>query len=210
MPRMKSFLNYVIFYGDAIGPEDVAVMQRLQTSRRPSTDGSRFHVWGYHETFQVGHWGFYAMLGTFMGSNLASMLAEHKGEDGFGHKTIESCTIFAVDSVLTDSRTQQPRKQLVKWPAVIWKIVDFNADLQRQAKQTESNYVDDNTGQHKHEDGQPENFMFPDIECTRLAAPYASVCPRVVLPSTLTSEWDFLPGNMIHTERYDGSNIRYL
>jgi hypothetical protein len=56
LATMHSFLNYVIWYGDAVKLELVSVVRWCLQSRHSGLDTTFCKVWGYHETFQLGHW----------------------------------------------------------------------------------------------------------------------------------------------------------
>lgn len=96
LPRMKSFLNYVIFSDKTIQPAEEPMILTCLQSRIP--DVGLAPVFGYHETFECGHWAFYAMLSTLIGRDLVWFLAEHKSDGDLGHKLIQSVTLFAADN----------------------------------------------------------------------------------------------------------------
>jgi hypothetical protein len=55
--RMKSFLNYIIWYGDFVTQEVVSVVQRCLRTRNQAQAGSGMApVWGQQETFNAGTW----------------------------------------------------------------------------------------------------------------------------------------------------------
>lgn len=108
LPRMKSFLNYVIFTDKSIEPDETAHIQTCLQSRIPHA--GRAPVFGYHETFQCGHWAFYLMLSTRMGIDLAFFLAEQKSYADLGHKMIQSVAIFVADAYSEIERPNAHRR----------------------------------------------------------------------------------------------------
>jgi hypothetical protein len=195
--KMNSFLNYVVFYGDTVTSEDVAVILKCLQSRGPASVGGvdgKVPVWGNQETFQVGHWAYYALLATQTGQQLAWLLAKHKSPEDLGIKLLRSVTIFATDSMLTGQELP------LKWPVLVWQLSGYDEGLIVQARQLELDYTDEDTGMHK---ATPQyRWKLPNIECPRLCADSSTMFPRVMLPSPYTwvgNEW---PGNILFKEYY--------
>ena len=54
---MKDFLNYVVWYGDVVPPDIVSIVRRSLYSRNKTlAEQGLAPCWGWHETFQAGHW----------------------------------------------------------------------------------------------------------------------------------------------------------
>lgn len=212
LPLMKPFLNHVIFCGSAVKFDDSAIIQACLESR--GSNAGKAPLWGHHETFDIGHWAFYAMLSTRIGKELAWFLAEHKSLNGLGHKLISSVTIFAADTSMTvPGPDGSPIARLIKWPVVLWHVVDFDGTLITKKIDLEKKY----TIRHDHEQNRrlsdqdkPRPWVFPNIACPQLATGTSPEFPRVVLPSSMTYEGNALPGNIVFSELYDGQNTIYL
>jgi hypothetical protein len=207
LPRMKSFLNFVMFSGKAVTMADISVIRRCLTSRCLLAEAGKAPVWGFHETFQVGHWAFYALLAGDAGHKVATLLNQHKSLDEFGHRWIQSVTVFAADCPMLINTPQGQKTVLVKLPVLLWEINDFNEGFKAFPRQVELQFVDHRT--RKHEKG-PNGWKFPNIDFPRLAAETSKMMPRVVLPSTYTHSEECLPGNVIFSEKYDGLNTIWL
>ena len=204
LPQMKPFLNYVSFSGETIAREDVSIIRACLASRQTNT--SQAPVWGYHETFQIGHWAFYALLSTTVGTELTKLLYEHKTPQHLGKKVVRSITVYAADSYFRQTPPGVDNMIQVKWPVLLFHIGDFDEDTKRRRQQIEKLYVG-NTGDHKQTHGF---YNFPEIAYQRLAAETSDTCPRIVLPSTMTWQGASFPGNSIFAERYDGLRMKYL
>lgn len=204
VPRMRSFLNYVIFCGDAVSNEDVSTIRRCIGSRQHNDHQAP--VWGFHHTFTNGHWAFYALLATHAGTNLVKFLYEHKSPDELGKKVVRSITVFAADSVMTFLTAGNTYHELVKWPVLLFEIGDFSEDTVRLRRDMEAKY---NAVPKQDKHGR-KTYEFPNVECERLAAATSGhLLPRIMLPSNMTYWQELLPGNMIWAEKYQGDEIRY-
>ncbi|KAK5137630.1 hypothetical protein LTR08_007925 [Meristemomyces frigidus] len=124
-PRMmKTFLNWI-------------ALEHIQDSLTGSVVSSCLYSrgfdplhpgppWGNHQTFGVGDWCFYALLGLPINKGIAWLLAQHKTVNTLGHKVLKSVTIFFVDVPATAS---PERAALAQLPCLIWEVVDFYDDL---------------------------------------------------------------------------------
>ena len=204
LPHMKYFLSYVSFSGEAITKDDVAIIRKCLGSRQAYT--SEAAVWGYHDTFQVGHWAFYALLSSKVGTELVKLLTEHKLPHNLGKKFVHSITVFAADCRM-DKNPPGTGTALVKWPVLLFEICKFNGDASDR-REVESRYVDADGNHMRTTNGQ--RWQFPGILCPQIGAPESRVCPRIVLPSDATYDGKGFPGNRIFSQLYQGNQMKYL
>lgn len=143
---MTQWLRYIICYGSFVPSDVVPVVQRCLQSRNPTlAKQGMAPLWGYHETFYHGEWGYYALLGTTMGRYVAFLVARNKREDCLGMSLLDSVTVFAADSVreLQRDHYQDPKRSvLVKWPVLIWHVLPYNEHSIDNAKRFEPFYLD--------------------------------------------------------------------
>jgi hypothetical protein len=91
--QMLPFLNYIICFKRAITDQRVTVIQRCSQSRSPQASRGHGPVWGHHETYGIGHWGFYALLATHAGQNICWFLGQWKSPKLLGHKILKCATL---------------------------------------------------------------------------------------------------------------------
>jgi hypothetical protein len=202
LPTMVHFLNYVIWYGDAVTHEVVSVTRSClypwdeQYDEEETKD--KFPVWGHHQTFEVGHCknycqllvtivtdfdltgAFYALLSTKIGKQLLLFLAKHKTE--LGRKLLHSVTVFAADSTKARDQPSSQRQlsDLAKWPVLVWKVVDYDPAVVESKTRLEKEYTSPN-GVHRGR-GIQQEAVWPRISCRQLAEGTRVTMPRVELP----------------------------
>lgn len=138
---------------------------------------------------------FYVLLSTKMGEQLVWFLAKHKAR--LGHKILKSVTVFAADSIITPPGFQNELPDLVKWPVLIWEVVDYDPKLVEDKKRVENAYVDDN-GNHKLD--QDGDVICPNIRYDPIAGGAGGKCltvPRVFLPADELRHINRNMGNMV-------------
>lgn len=134
---MRQWLNYVFITG-VRNQLDIRIMLRcLQSRTLPGQQlgGKDMPTWSgppyVRQTFRVGSWQFYALLNTESCEDILWALVQGKLE--FGHKVIESITVFRpTEPILPDGVRTTGYHDMVKWPALLREIADFNPSQQGQ------------------------------------------------------------------------------
>lgn len=128
---------------------------------------------------------FHALLSTDIGHQVVSLLGRHKRDSVLGHKLVNSITVFAVDTrkVVRYPPPEGDAPGLVKWPVIIWEIVDFDEDRVKAAREREAEYMERKSLSHstRHQ----------------LAKDFVSEKPRVVLPDDAIKASAQTPGNRV-------------
>ena len=132
IPQLKDFLNYVVVQGNR-SKETIDLVVRCLASRGHSED--YIPGWGHHETFQIGHWSFYALLGTDTGERIINLLSRHKQDKELGHKMLKSVTIFHAITPI-EGFTAEEYDKYIRWPALIFEVVDYDQTLYHAGEAT--------------------------------------------------------------------------
>ncbi|CAK1367744.1 unnamed protein product [Cercospora beticola] len=136
---MGAFLNYIVVT-NIQDPDTLNLIVRCLGSRL-SKDLDVLD----NTTFAVGHWCFYALLGTRANRMIAEFLAQHRGANQLGHKVLLSATITHADP---DGN--------VRKPAIIWRVSEDVAGAAQSMSHIESQWLPPV--------GQRETYCYPEID----------------------------------------------
>lgn len=125
---------------------------------------------------------FYALLSCALGEQLVWFLANHKAY--LGRKMLGSVTVWTVDSCITLPKGNVYSNP-VKWPVVIWEVVDYDPQLVESKKRIEAKWT-------------TNPFHLPDIRGMPLAYEACGKTPRVALPLHELKQAEGNVGNTVY------------
>ncbi|KAK4561164.1 hypothetical protein LTR86_005119 [Recurvomyces mirabilis] len=119
LAEMRAFLNYVVVQNVNHKETLHVVASCLKARGEDLAEGSPRPVWNSHQSYQLGHWCFYALLAQPSGQSVAWLLIQHKTEKALGLKRLRSVTIFFGDPVADGSNSESS-----SFPTLVWEVVD--------------------------------------------------------------------------------------
>ncbi|KAK3048495.1 hypothetical protein LTR09_010159 [Extremus antarcticus] len=154
-PEWSDWLNYVVISGVKDQASLALILHCLEIR---GEDPKEIPKWEGRQTFQLGHWAFYALLSLPRVQDVVWSLVMYK--DTYSHKMVKSITIF--QPVRTDpSDDDEGYYQTSDWPALLLEIIPWNAKKRDAARELEKLWsVSDDTAI-----GTP-----PNIKCAQIAS----------------------------------------
>ncbi|GAB1742592.1 hypothetical protein NU219Hw_g8131t1 [Hortaea werneckii] len=115
--QMLKWLNWIVIQNIKSPEQTVGAIQACLGSR--GYNNGRLPLWNDRQTFNIGHWCYYALLATPNSRGIAWLLVQHK--QGLGMKVPYSVTIW-----WPTDRGQSQVVDLIDWPSLLWEIKDVN------------------------------------------------------------------------------------
>ncbi|KAI7325645.1 hypothetical protein KC315_g7827 [Hortaea werneckii] len=113
--RMLKWLNWIVIQNIKSPGQTVRAIQACLSTR--NYNNGRLPLWNDRQTFNIGHWCYYALLATPNCRGIAWLLVQHK--EGLGMKVPYSVTIWWP----TDNGQMV---DLIDWPSLLWEIKEAN------------------------------------------------------------------------------------